>query len=510
MAFESVGIWPLTPHDLGKLILEHRYPGARVDCEIPYYQLNIPEVYKTFSFTEKFPGHVELRRYIQHIDNVLDIRKDCTFNASVNDVTWQKESSTWRVSTAQGHQAECKYLFLCSGILCQKYAPDLDKMSLYKGTICHSSAYPQDLFLKGKKVIVVGAGATGVQITQEVGKQASSLSLLVRRPTFCLPLRQRTISEQESDDMKALLPAIMMHSRKTLSGLHVIPQSCGTFDVDDQQRRAVYEAGWKTGGFATTISCFPDLLFDAKANREYYDFWKEKTRLRLTDPIKQRIMCPDEPTYMINTKRPPLEQDYYDVLNQPNVNVVDISSNAISCLYENGIVMADGTKVEADVIILATGFDSYTGSLSKMGIKSKDGELLTKAWEKSISTHLALTVPGFPNMFLSYTPQSPAALSNATTLIEAQVDTVVDMISKLEEENAKSIEAQQSAADKWAAGIDAIAAKTLIPQTDSWWNRSNVPGAQKQNLIYLPGIETYEKECRASIEKWTGFDVVYA
>lgn len=141
---------------------------------------------------------------------------------------------------------------------------------------------------------------------------------------------------------------------------------------------------------------------------------------------------------------------------------------------------------------------------------------------------LCLQISGFPNMFMDYSPQSPTALSNGPTIIEAQVETVVDMIKKLEEEKAKSIEATKQAEMEWAGLCDMMVSPmgmpiterlsmltqylqskyTLIPYTDSWWNGANIPGKKAQNLIYVGGINTYEGQMRATMEGWKGFDVV--
>jgi cation diffusion facilitator CzcD-associated flavoprotein CzcO len=121
--------------DFGGVWYWNRYPGARVDSEYPFYQLNIPEVYKTWTFSERFPGHQELRKYMAHIDKVLNLRKDTYFNARVNSGTWDEAKGRWIVTTQQGHRAECKHLLLASGLLHRTYTPDFAGMKEYKGKI---------------------------------------------------------------------------------------------------------------------------------------------------------------------------------------------------------------------------------------------------------------------------------------------------------------------------------------------------------------------------------------
>ena len=131
--------------------------------------------------------------------------------------------------------------------------------------------------------------------------------------------------------------------------------------------------------------------------------------------------------------------------------------------------MEDDKLYEFDAVALATGFDSYTGSLTQMGLRNKDGIELAELWKDGISTYLGITISGFPNFFMAYTPQAPTALSNGPTIIEAQIETIVDMISKLESENAKSIDPQRAAEEEWKQTLDAMSKYTLIPYTDSWW-----------------------------------------
>jgi len=142
----------------------NRYPGARVDSEMPFYQLNIPEVYRDWNFSSRFPDHRELRQYMAHIDRTLDLRKDVTFDARVNDAMWDKEDCLWTVKTLQGHVARCKYLMLASGLLHRTYTPDFAGLKDYKGELYHSGDWPEDFSAKGKKVAIVGAGAVGLSI----------------------------------------------------------------------------------------------------------------------------------------------------------------------------------------------------------------------------------------------------------------------------------------------------------------------------------------------------------
>lgn len=197
-------------------------------------------------------------------------------------------------------------------------------------------------------------------------------------------------------------------------------------------------------------------------------------------------------------------------MNQPNVHLHDLSKTPLKSFAEKGLVMADDRLHEFDAIVLATGFDSYSGSMTQMGLKNKDGVDLKDLWSNGLNTYLGITISGFPNAFMAYTPQAPTALSNGPTIIEAQVETIVDMVSKLEAEGAKRIEPKRQAEEEWKTTLDTMSKHTLIPYTDSWWNGANIPGKKAENMIYVAGINTYEKQLRETMDGWQGFDVVTA
>jgi len=246
-----------------------------------------------WTFSQRFPGHEELRRYMAHIDRVLNLRKDVTFNAQVIDASWNQTSGLWTVKTAGGHTAIAKYLMLASGLLHRKYTPDLPGLSRYKGKLVHSAAYPEDLDCTGKRVGIVGAGATAVQITQELGKVAKNLTVFLRRPSYCLPMGQRTMTEAEQQQLKTFLPALFTAGRDSQAGFPSGPRPQGATDVSEAERNAWFENTWARGGFNYQLSAFNDTVISRESNRIVYDFWRNKVRQRLTDPEKQAIMCPE-------------------------------------------------------------------------------------------------------------------------------------------------------------------------------------------------------------------------
>lgn len=442
-----------------------------------------------------------------HIDKTLNLRKDTYFNARVNDCTWDQTNSKWTIKTEQGHVASGKYLILATGLLHRTYTPDFPGLKDYKGEIYHSGAWKEDFSAKGKKIGLIGAGATAVQITQELGKQADELTVFLRRPSYCLPMRQRSMTEVEQDQLKVYYPAFFKAGRNSAAGFPVDRHPRGVQEETAAERENTFSRAWAAGGFQA-LYCYNDVVLSPESNKIIYDMWRDRVSKRLPDPEKRKILAPEKQPYYWNTKRVPLEQDYYEVLSQKNVSVHDLAAVPLKSFSEKGMIMADDKLHEFDAVVLATGFDSFTGSLTHLGLKNKDGVPLKDIWDGGVSTYLGLTINGFPNMFMSYSPQAPTALSNGTTIIECQVETIVDMIKKLEIENVKVIEPKAEAEEEWKAMLNGMVEHTLFPYTDSWWNGSNIPGKKAENQTYIGGINAYEAQCRATMDDWKGFNII--
>lgn len=347
-------------NDFGGTWYWNQYPGARVDSEFPFYQLNIPEVWKTWRFTQRFPHQHELRDYFQHVDKVCQLRKDTYFNTRVVVATWDEETGRWTVHTDSGRVARPKYLVVASGSLDKPYIPDFPGLADFKGEIYHSRSWPKDVNLKGKRVAVVGAGATGIQVVQETAKQASELVVFIRRPSTCLPMGQRDITEAEGTAQVAKYPDLFRDCRLSWSGF---PFKSGPEAVEatPEEREAVFNETWNRGGFAF-LTAYSDPRTDPVANRMVYDFWAKKVRGRISDHVKREILAPEIPLYYFGTKRSPLEQDYYEMLDQDHVKVVSLRSNPFQKFCASGAVMEDRSSHNFDVLILSTGFESFTGS----------------------------------------------------------------------------------------------------------------------------------------------------
>jgi cation diffusion facilitator CzcD-associated flavoprotein CzcO len=501
------------------------YPGARVDSEIPYYQLSLPEVWRKWNWSERFPSGGELRDYFRHVDESLKISSDTTYSANVNDVSYDESAGKWTVKTENGHTAVCKYLICATGSSFKPHYPDFKNLNLFQGQLIHSTRWPAVANTEGKRVAIVGSGATAVQCTQEISKVAQQSTVYIRTASISLPMFQRPLSEFEQRVNKSTYRGMFAHCRKTKSGLGYDSQTGSVFDLNDQEREELFEELWNRGGFNFNQANYREFLVNQEAGKLMYEFWAKKTRPRVKNPAKAALLVPEKAPFAFGTKRSSLEQDYYECLDQDNVDIVDLKANPIREFTEKGIIGQDGVEREFDTVVMATGFDAMTGSLTNMNVRGRDGLTFQERWKDGVFTQLGLCSNGCPNMFLIYGPQgkspfdtldnmhltqslAPTAFTNGPVFIESQVDIVVDLIKRLQDEGIKSIEAQRSAEEKWKQAIQDANNKTLLPLTDSWYMGANIPGKTREQLNYLGGIEQYERECREALATLSGFDVI--
>ncbi|ETN37238.1 uncharacterized protein HMPREF1541_08228 [Cyphellophora europaea CBS 101466] len=484
----------------------NRYPGARVDTETPYYSLSIPKLWKTWTWTERFPGHEELRAYFRHCGTTLNAYEDTYFNTVVDGVSFR--DGKWHLNIRDEGTAVCKYLVLSTGSSYKRHYPNFKDMEKYKGQLVHSAAFPEGgLDVKGKRVAVIGNGATGVQIVQELAKEDCDLTAYIRTPNIALPMKQRKMSAEEQEAAKSFYGAAFQSAKNCRSGFPYNTTTKLLSEVSEEEWKAQFEELWERGGFSFLLSNYRDFLVSRDVNKVFYKFWAEKVRERMKNPEKRDIVAPLDQSILFGTKRSSLEQDYYESLDRDNVTVLNLKQSGLSHFTEKGIVTADGRGREYDIVVLATGYDSLTGSLTDLNIEDTSGRLLQEKWKQATYTYLGLMIDGLPNAFLTYSPQAPTSLANGPPIIEIQVDWIVDAIKKMRDEGIDTIVPRFEAAEKWREDIQEMNSKTLFPYTDSWYMGANIPGKPREQLIYLAGVDVYAKEVREALDGWKGFDV---
>lgn len=427
---------------------------------------------------------------------------------------FDEASAKWIIKTEDGRTVKTRFLIVAAGFAAKRYIPGYESLDTFKGEIHHSSFWPAEgVDYKNKRVAIIGTGASGVQMVQEMGPVATQVDVYQRTPNLALPMGKKPMTKEQQDGLKPFYPKIHAYRERCFAGFDYDLLERNTFDDTPEEREEHFESLWARQGFALWLGGYSDYLKDVKANREAYNFWRKKQMVRVKNPEKQRILFPEEPPHPFGVKRPCLEQRFYEVLDQDNVGIIDINErdgNPIKCFTEKGIVTKDGVEREYDIIGLATGFDVVTGGMTNMGLKSIDGTYLKDQWKKGADTYLGTTITGYPNLFHLYGPHGPTLLSNGPTSVEIQVRWIKDAIKQINKQGIKYINPTKEASDAWKQRIIDLGNATLFPTTRSTYMGSSIPGKQMEMTCYAGGCGTYCDEIREKLQGWQGFDVVKA
>ncbi|MEQ8860452.1 MAG: NAD(P)/FAD-dependent oxidoreductase [Pseudomonadales bacterium] len=484
--------------DLGGIWYWNCYPGARVDSHVPNYEYSMESVWRDWNWTERFPSWAELRSYFHHVDDTLDLSRDVRLNTRVSAARFDAERNEWLIDSDDGRRTRARFLIACTGFASKPYLPDFPGLERFAGPCHHTALWPQaGLDLRGKRVGVIGTGASGVQVIQEAAPRATHLTVFQRTPMLALPMQQQRLDEATQRRMKADYPRLFRQRAITQSSFcDVVADPRTAAEVPAAERLAVFEDAWHKGGFHFWAGTFSDVLSNRRSNRLAYDFWRDKTRARIHDRAIADKLAPMEPPHPFGTKRPSLEQGYYEVFNRDNVTLVDLRADPIEEVTASGVRTASAHH-DLDVLVLATGFDASTGGLTRIDLRDTAGRSLESIWRDGVKTQLGLAIPGFPNLLMLYGPQSPTAFCNGPTCAELQGDWVVDCLVHLRDAGLNRIEATPESADAWTRHMDDVAARSLLPLADSWYMGANIPGKRRQ-LLHHPGVQEYLSFCRAS------------
>lgn len=386
---------------LGGIWYWNRYPGARVDSAGAVYQFAYKDLWKDWEYSEMYPDWEEVLEYFAYLDRKLDLSKDIRFNTRITAAHYHSGDNKWIVRAADGATFRCTYLVPCLGFASKPYFPPIPGLDRndFEGAIYHTALWPQGgLDLTGKRVAVIGTGASGVQIVQDVAPEVAQLTLFQRTPNLAIPMQQRKLTADDQAEIKATLPEVFPQRFDHFGGFDFDFDPRNAVDLTEEERVAEYERCWQTGGLRYWVGYFRDTYYDPASNEHAYAFWRDKTRQRIKDPALWEKLAPDTPSHPFGTKRPSLEQNYFEAFNRDNVALVDIKETPIQSITEHGIMTADGVEREFDIIVLATGFDAVSGGLTAIDIRGANGQTLADKWATGVDTHLGVATAGFPNL----------------------------------------------------------------------------------------------------------------
>jgi len=503
-----------TGGDVGGTWYWNRYPGARCDIESLDYQFTWdPELLDEWTWSERYATQPEILRYMEHVADKHDLRRDIEFDTKVVDATWNDETGLWTIRTAPANDADdgpiatttCRWYVMATGCLSAPKETDIEGADSFEGGVYVTGRWPHDgVDFTGRRVAVIGTGSSAIQSIPLIADQATELTVLQRTPNFSIPARNGPSSDERIAAFRADVAGYQEEARWSTAGVPREKPELGALMVYDDTRLARYEEAWDDATILSLTGSYNDLLTNPDANATAAEFVRSKIRDKVDDPDVADALCPT--TFPIATKRLCLDTGYYETFNRDHVSLVDLRTDAISRITPSGIELESGRQIEVDDIVFATGFDAMTGAIVRVDITGRDGRTLRDDWENGPRTYLGLMTHGFPNLFMITGPQSPSVLSNMIVSIEQHVEWISDAIESLRAAGHDVIEPTPLAQDAWIKHNDDFGNITLFPLANSWYMGANVDGKARTFLPYVGGVDRYRQACIDAVDNgYLGF-----
>lgn len=479
--------------DIGGTWYWNRYPGARVDIPSLDYMYSFDSDWaRDWQWSEKYATQPEILRYLNHVADKHDLRRDIQFGTRVTHAHWDDDATGYRIRTDRGDEVFCRHLLLATGCLSVPKDLDIDGVEDFTGEMYFTSRWPREpVDFTGKRVGVVGTGSSGIQSIPLIAAQADQLVVFQRTPCFSIPAQNGPVAPdklaQLADD-----GAYRQAARYSFGGVPMERTITPAFSVSAAERHQRYERAWERGELLEVLNLYADVMINPLANKDFADFVRGKIRSIVRDPKTADMLCPT--TYPVGSKRLCLDTNYYATFNLPHVRLVNLQDQPLKGVTEAGIATA-GESFEFDAIVFATGFDAITGAVAAIDIVGRDGRVLKDKWLHGPSTYLGLTTEGFPNLYLIAGPHSPSVLSNMAVSIEQHVDFVADALTYLRTHGFNQIEPTALAEAGWMQHVDDAASMTLFPQANSWYVGANIPGKPRNFMAYAAGVDFYRVAC---------------
>jgi cyclohexanone monooxygenase len=472
----------------------NRYPGARVDVESQEYSYSFsPELEEEWVWSERYASQPELLRYLNHVADRFDLRRDVRLGTRVTAARFDEGESRWLVETDRGDRVSARFCILATGCLSVPNQPAFPGAESFKGSIYHTGRWPHEpVDFTGKTVGVIGTGSSGIQVISEIAKQAAQLYVFQRTPNYSVPAHNGPPNPEVISDWKANRAHNRQQQRQTYNGmLYIRRPETMAFEVSAEERRRVFEERWAGGGFRMS-GAFSDIALNPEANATIAAFVAEKIRGIVKDPRTAEKLVPKN--HPFGTKRLCVDTGYYATFNRDNVTLVDIAETPIREITPTAL-RTSTASYQLDSIVCAIGFDAMTGAIGKIDVRGRGGIALKETWAQGPRTYLGLMVAGFPNLFMITGPGSPSVLSNVAVSIEQHVEWVSDCLAYLGERQLGVIEATAAAQDAWVAHVNEVADRTLYPRANSWYVGANIPGKPRVFMPYIGGVGVYRRKC---------------
>ena len=382
---------------------QNSYPGAAVDVHSPLYSLS----FEPYPWTQMFAGQHELVEYTNHVLSKYHLHEKIRLNANVTEVNWDAGESLWVIHTEGQGIFKAQFLINASGPLSTPVIPPFKGRERFQGRSFHTNAWDNSYDLAGKRVAVIGSGASAAQVIPAIAPEVQSLHVFQRTPHWVLPRSDRVFSKFE----RALLGVKWLY--KAL-------------------RIAIYwNLEWRVIGFKYSTALL-DLVGRRAAVKHIND--------QIKDPALRAAVTPD---YIVGCKRVILSISLYPALASTNVRL-HCTDDGIAEINERGIVTTKGEQIALDLIVYSTGYDATDGAIS-YPVKGIGGVSIQTQWREYPRAYLGTTLPGFPNFFVVTGPNTGIGHTSALFVIEAQMEYIRRAIAAVQSAGARSIEVKAEA-----------------------------------------------------------------
>jgi cyclohexanone monooxygenase len=473
----------------------NRYPGARCDIDsVDYCYSFSDELLDEWRWTERFAAQPEILRYLEHVADRFDLRRDIELNTEVTSARFLEDQDRWLVTTDTGKQYAAGWLLLCVGCLSKPQRPNVPGLERFRGDWYHTAEWPQDgVDFSGRRVAVIGTGSTAIQAIPQIARRATRVYVFQRTANYSMPAHNGPLDPAFLREVRRTWEQRRRLAERSDAGIPFPGPTKATFDVTDDERRRMYEEGWQRGGINALSYAFTDYFTNPEANALAAEFTREKIRELVRDPATAALLSPRQ---HIGTKRTCVDTGYYETYNRENVELIDALRAPITEITATGIRTSDA-EYEVDSIVFAIGFDAITGPLLGIDIRGAGGRRLREHWAEGPRAYLGLACAGFPNMFIVTGPGSPSVLSNMIVSIEQHVDWVTALLQTARRDGVDRVEATAEAEEGWARHVQELADATLYPVANSWYVGANIPGKPRVFMPYVGGCGRYRERCEA-------------
>ena len=437
--------------EVGGTWRDNSYPGAA--CDVPSHLYSFSFEPKT-DWSRTYAPQAEIYGYMLHCVTKYQLRSRIRCNAEVASAAFDAAAALWRVTLSTGEELYSEVLISACGQLNQPAYPALPGIEQFAGEAFHSARWRHDLNLSGKRVAVIGTGASAIQFVPQIQPQVGELKLFQRSAAYVLPKPDRAYRPWELALMRRL-PWLQRLDR-------------GFKYVQHEVR-----------GLAFISMPWLMKLFRFSFERHL--------KQHISDP---QLRSQLQPNYPMGCKRILISNDYLPALTQPNVTVI---SEAISRVSETAIITADGCEHPCDVLIYGTGF-AATDFLAPMQIRGLGGQELNQAWRDGAEAYKGISVSGFPNLFILYGPNTNLGHNSIIYMLESQFRYVLGCIDLLRQQGARYVDVKATVQQRYNQQIQASSHRTIWEQGCSSWYKT----ASGKSTNNWPGYTfTYRQQTRA-------------